>query len=151
MNYKTTTITLLLLLLFLFSQTYTDNKIENIKFKGMTISCQTWGYEWATPEMKQSLLELKTMGVNSFAIHPYARIMNDGGIKFTNSLDQEHISVPLKWAKDFDMKVMLKPHLAYWGSNFSWRGDINFNNKMNTLCFLTPSFAVFLHNTGSHS
>jgi len=22
---------------------------------------------------------------------------------------------------------MLKPHLAYWGSKFSWRGDINFN------------------------
>jgi len=127
MNYKTTIVTLLLLILFLNSQIYTDNEIENTKFRGMTISCQTWGYEWATPQMKLSLLELKQLGVNSFAIHPYARIKNDGGIKFTHSLDQEHISVPLRWAKELDMNVMLKPHLAYWGSKFSWRGDINFN------------------------
>src|SRR5210317_1119347 len=129
MTYKTTIQTILLLLIILFSQTYTDNGIENVKFKGMTISCQTWGYEWATPEMKQSLLELKKMGVNSFAIHPYARTQNNGNIKYSGSLEQEHISIPLKWAKELNMKVMLKPHLAYWGSKFSWRGDINFNDE----------------------
>jgi len=129
MNTKTLILSLLLLLILLFSQTYTNSGLENVAIKGMTISCQTWGYEWATPEMKESLLELKKMGVNSFAIHPYARIQNDGKIKFSESLEQEHISVPLKWAKELNMKVMLKPHLAYWGSKFSWRGDINFNNE----------------------
>jgi hypothetical protein len=24
--------------------------------KGMTVSCQTWGYEWATPEMKETMI-----------------------------------------------------------------------------------------------
>ncbi len=129
MNNKTLILSLLLLLILLFSQTYTNSGFENTTIKGMTISCQTWGYEWATPEMKQSLKELKQLGVNSFAIHPYARIRNDGNIKYSNSLEQEHISVPLTWAKELNMKVMLKPHLAYWGSKFSWRGDINFNNE----------------------
>ena len=50
-------------------------------FKGMTISCQTWGYEWATPEMKQSLDDLQNLGVNSFSIHPYARVYENGRIK----------------------------------------------------------------------
>lgn len=117
------------MLFFLISQSIPDNSFENQPLKGMNISCQTWGYEWATPEMKQSLLELKELGVNSFTFHPYARILNNGRIKYSNSLEQEHISVPLIWAKELTMKVMLKPHLAYWGSKFSWRGDINFKTK----------------------
>jgi len=103
-----------------------NNSIETHTFKGMNISCQTWGYEWATPEMKESLYELRDIGLNSFTFHPYARISNNSRIKYSNSLDQEHISVPLNWAKELNMTVMLKPHLAYWGSKFSWRGDINF-------------------------
>jgi hypothetical protein len=120
----------LLLIIIPFSKSLPANSFENHTLKGMNISCQTWGYEWATPEMKQSLLELKELGVNSFTFHPYARILNNGRIKYSNSPEQEHISVPLKWAKELNMKVMLKPHLAYWGSKFSWRGDINF--KTNT-------------------
>jgi len=42
--------------------------------KGMTVSCQTWGYEWATPEMRETMIELKNLGANSISIHPYARI-----------------------------------------------------------------------------
>src|SRR2546428_12372686 len=51
-------------------------------FKGVTVSCQTWGIEWQTPEMAQTLDELKSLGVNSVAIHPYARIENDGHVTF---------------------------------------------------------------------
>jgi hypothetical protein len=36
--------------------------------KGVTVSCQTWGGEWQTPEMAQTLDELKSLGANSFAI-----------------------------------------------------------------------------------
>ena len=50
--------------------------------KGVTVSCQTWGTEWQTPEMAQTLDELQSLGVNSFAIHPYARITNDGAVMF---------------------------------------------------------------------
>jgi hypothetical protein len=97
--------------------------------KGMTISCQTWGNEWATPQMKNTLIELKSLGINWFAIHPYARIRDNGSVSFRNNSDQYHITTPLEWAKELDMKVMLKPHLAYWGSGFSWRGDINFTTS----------------------
>jgi glycosyl hydrolase family 113 len=137
MTNKTSIQTILLLIILLFSQTYTNSEFKKDFIRGMTISCQTWGYEWATPEMKQSLMELKKMGVNSFAIHPYARIQNDGKLKFSKSLEQDHISVPLKWAKELNMKVMLKPHLAYWGSKFSWRGDIKFNNEKEWQLFFT--------------
>src|SRR5450432_3896534 len=55
--------------------------------KGMTVSCQTSGWEWATPEMAKTLDELKSLGVNSFAIHPYAQIENDGHVRFRSDDD----------------------------------------------------------------
>ncbi len=95
-------------------------------FKGVTVSCQTWGGEWQTPEMAATLDELKSLGANSFAIHPYARIMNDGHVRFRVVDNQRHITVPLDWARERGMSVMVVPHIAYWGSKFSWRGEINF-------------------------
>ena len=94
--------------------------------KGMTVSCQTSGWEWATPEMAQTMDELKSLGVNSIAIHPYAEIENDGHVRFRNSDGFRHISVPLDWARERGLSVMLIPHIAYWGSKFLWRGEINF-------------------------
>lgn len=95
-------------------------------FKGVTVSCQTWGVEWQTPEMAQTLDELQSLGANSFAIHPYARITNDGHVTFRTTDDNRHISVPLDWAQERGMSAMVIPHIAYWGSKFKWRGEINF-------------------------
>src|SRR5438128_3012399 len=98
----------------------------------MTVSCQTWGIEWQTPEMAQTLDELKSLGVNSIAIHPYARIENDGHITFreigngAESINYRHIAVPLDWARQRKLSVMLIPHIGYWGSKFTWRGEIAF-------------------------
>jgi hypothetical protein len=94
--------------------------------KGMTVSCQTSGWEWATPEMARTLDELKSLGVNSIAIHPYAQIENDGHVRFRADDNFRHISVPLDWARERDLSVMLIPHIAYWGTKFLWRGEINF-------------------------
>ena len=94
--------------------------------KGVTISCQTSGWEWATPEMAKTLDELKSLGVNSFSIHPYAQIENDGHVRFHADSDHREITVPLDWARERGMSVMLIPHIAYWGSKFLWRGEINF-------------------------
>ena len=94
--------------------------------KGVTVSCQTWGIEWQTPEMAQTLDELKSLGVNAFAIHPYGRIMNDGHLRWRVRDENRHITVPLDWGRERGMTVMLVPHIAYWGSKFSWRGDIYF-------------------------
>ena len=76
--------------------------------------------------MAKTLDELKSLGANSFAIHPYARIMNDGHVRFRVVDNQRHITVPLDWAQERGMSVMVVPHIAYWGSKFSWRGEINF-------------------------
>jgi len=96
--------------------------------KGMTVSCQTWGYEWATPEMKETMIELKSLGANSISIHPYARIFEDGRIRYKKSRQVDHIKIPTSWGKELNIQVMIKPHLAYWGTKFRWRGDIDFEN-----------------------
>ena len=97
--------------------------------KGMTISAQTWGWEWATPEMAQALDELKSLGVNSISIHPYAQIQNDGHVRFRVADDNREVTVPLDWARDRGLSVMLIPHIAYWGSKFLWRGEIKFETN----------------------
>jgi len=97
--------------------------------KGVTVSCQTFGWEWATPEMAQTLDELKSLGVNSIAIHPYAQIQEDGHVRFRSNDNFSYISTPLDWARSRDMSVMLIPHIAYWGTKFLWRGEINFQTK----------------------
>jgi len=94
--------------------------------KGMTVSAQTWGWEWATPEMAQTLDELHSLGVNSIAIHPYARIENDGHVNFRVVDDNRYITQPLDWAHERGLSVMLIPHIFYWGSKFLWRGEIDF-------------------------
>ena len=97
-------------------------------YKGMTISCQTWGIEWQTPEMEAAMDELKSLGVNSIAIHPYAQIREDGQVVIgrRSGASTTHITTPLRWARERGMSAMLIPHIAYWGTKFSWRGDINF-------------------------
>ena len=97
-------------------------------YKGMTVSCQTWGIEWQMPEMEKTLDELKSLGVNSVAIHPYAGIHEDGHVAAGRraGTSTTHITTPLRWARERGMSAMLIPHLAYWGTKFSWRGEINF-------------------------
>src|SRR6476646_9141026 len=94
--------------------------------KGVTVSCQTSGWEWATPQMAATLDELKSLGVNSIAIHPYAQIQNDGHVRFRPGDSTRYISKPIDWARERGLSVMLIPHIAYWGTKFLWRGDINF-------------------------
>jgi len=97
-------------------------------YKGMTVSCQTWGIEWQMPEMEATLDELKSLGVNSIAIHPYAQIREDGHVAAgrRSGASTTHITTPLRWAHERGMAAMVIPHIAYWGTKFSWRGEINF-------------------------
>jgi hypothetical protein len=97
-------------------------------YKGMTISCQTWGIEWQMPEMEATLDELKSLGVNSIAIHPYAQIRENGEVvtRRRAGASTTHITTPLRWARERGMSAMLIPHIAYWGTKFTWRGEINF-------------------------
>src|SRR2546430_13783591 len=87
-------------------------------YKGMTVSCQTWGIEWQMPEMETTLDELKSLGVNSVAIHPYAQIREDGHVVSgrRSGASTTHITTPLQWAHQRGLSVMLIPHIAYWGT-----------------------------------
>ncbi len=116
----------LLLSILWFLRVYPMNAAEHPFFKGMTVSAQTWGIEWETPEMAQSLDEFKSLGVNSIAIHPYAQVHNDGHVTFRVIDNDRYITVPLDWARKRGLSVMLIPHIAYWGTKFLWRGEINF-------------------------
>lgn len=99
--------------------------------RGMTVSCPTWGWEWGSDAMVSTLDVLQEHGVNWVSIHPYARIRNDGTVAWRD-LDPEApppwIARPIHEAHARGMKVMIKPHLAYWGSRFSWRGEIAFSD-----------------------
>src|SRR3954466_9936012 len=96
-------------------------------YKGMIVSCQTWGIEWQMPEMERTIDELKSLGVNSIAIHPYAQIREDGHVISgrRSGASTTHITTPLRWARERGMSAMLIPHIAYWGTKFSSRGEIN--------------------------
>ena len=100
--------------------------------RGMTVSCQTWGWEWGTDEMVQEMRELKTLGVNWIAIHPYAGIRSDGSVVMHRRWygdDNKWLTRPIAEAHRLGLKIMIKPHLAYWGSPFRWRGDITFETE----------------------
>lgn len=94
--------------------------------RGMTVSCQTWGIEWGTPEFGLCLDRLKALGVTHVAIHPYAQIGEDGSVRFRAPDQQSHLLRAMAMAKERGVSLMMIPHLAYWGTKFKWRGEIWF-------------------------
>jgi hypothetical protein len=99
--------------------------------RGMTVSCPTWGWEWGSDEMVATLDVLRGDGVNWVAIHPYASIGADGSVRWRQAADDPAwLTRPIAEAHARGMKVMVVPHLAYWGSPFSWRGAIRFDDPV---------------------
>ena len=97
--------------------------------RGMTISCQTWGWEWGSDGFGAELDDLARMGVNWVAIHPYAAIRADGTVesrRLASGEAPEWITRPIREAHARGMSILVIPHLAYWGSPFRWRGAIEF-------------------------
>ena len=94
---------------------------------GMTISCQTWGWEWGSDGFADELGDLSRLGVNWVAIHPYAAIRADGRVEPFRGLrgagpgfDPDHppewITRPIREAHARGLSILVIPHLAYWGS-----------------------------------
>lgn len=98
--------------------------------QGMIVSCYGWGAAWGTDDMVRTLGELKELGVNWVAIHPYAGIRADGSVvKWKQAYaDMGWLTRPIAEAHRLGLKIMIKPHLAYWGSPFTWRGAIAFDS-----------------------
>ena len=101
--------------------------------RGMTISCQSWGWEWGSDGFGRELDDLKALGVNWVSIHPYASIRPDGTVgsrRFDADHPPEWILRPIREAHARGMSILVIPHLAYWGSPWSWRGEIDFDDPV---------------------
>lgn len=113
---------------------------------GMTISCQTWGWEWGTDGFARELDTLAALGVNWVAIHPYARIRADGGVE-ARALEgegtPEWITRPIREAHARGLSILVIPHIAYWGSPWSWRGAIEFGSDADRARFF-ETYGAFL-------
>lgn len=98
--------------------------------RGVVVSCYRWGPgEWDGPMMRPLLDELQTLGVTAVQVHPYARIARDGTVSYRPGPVTPATLLPNQWARERGMTTFLKPHLAYWGSGFKWRGTISFNEE----------------------
>ena len=109
----------------------TDAAEDHERIRGVTISCQTWGWEWGQDAFADELAELAALGTNWVAIHPYAGVRGDGSVRPSGgALDPEDpppwLRRPIEAAAAHRMAFFVKPHLAYWGSPFEWRGEIHF-------------------------
>ena len=88
---------------------------------------QDWGHDVMVPTVR----DIKTLGANWIATHPYGSISTDGSVgrrRFDGAVPG-HWTRPIEEAHALGLKVCIKPHLAYWGSGFSWRGDIAFDSE----------------------
>ena len=96
---------------------------------GMTVSCQTSGREWASDAFGPELERLESLGVNWVSIHPYARIAADGTVswrEFDPASGPAHVVRLIREAHARGLAIFVTPHLAYWGSPFRSRGEIDF-------------------------
>lgn len=97
----------------------------------MTISCQTWGWEWGSDGFGKELDDLSRLGVNWVAIHPYGSIRADGTVgsrRLDSEPAPEWILRPIREAHARGISILVIPHLAYWGSPWDWRGAIEFED-----------------------
>ena len=129
------TLLLVFPVLFLLGAGGVHNGDPHSEVRGMTISCHGSGMAWGSDAMVATMAELKGMGVNWVAIHPYGGIRQDGTVsggergRRSRMYDEARwLTRPIEEAHRLGLKIMIKPHIAYWGSGFSWRGEIDFDS-----------------------
>ena len=101
------------------------------KVRGITISTHGSGQDWGTAVIVPTIRRIRETGAGWIATHPYARIGADGSVRF-RAFDPDdapaYLTRPIREAHEQGLKAMIKPHLAYWGTPFGWRGDITFDH-----------------------
>jgi sugar phosphate isomerase/epimerase len=99
---------------------------------GITISTHTDGRDWASSRrMRPTMERIRELGAGWVAIHPYAGVRGDGSLYFAETdpaSPPAHVVRPIRLAHELGLKILVKPHLAYWGSPFRWRGEIEFDS-----------------------
>jgi len=99
--------------------------------RGITLSTHGGGRDWGTDEIIPTLRGIRDVGSNWVATHPYSGIRTDGTVrvwKLDSDDPPEYLVRPIREAHALGLKIMIKPHLAYWGTPFSWRGEIEFDS-----------------------
>lgn len=99
---------------------------------GITVSTHTSNRGWDTEELGATFGDIAAVGANWVAIHPYARISDDGEVRFRPFLEDAppgYLRRPIDEAHRLGLDILIKPHLAYWGSSFDWRGEIEFDSE----------------------
>ena len=99
--------------------------------QGVTISTHRSGQDWGTDNIVPTMEQIRDVGAEWVAIHPYAGIRRDGKVRSRIDPDNppEYVTRPIREAHALGLKIMVKPHIAYWGSGWSWRGEIEFEEK----------------------
>ena len=104
---------------------------SDAEVRGITISTHGIGRDWGSDAIVPTLEDIRAVGANWVAIHPYANIDADGSLRWSK-IDPEnppaHIIRPILEAHRLGLSICIKPHIAYWRSPFSWRGEITFQN-----------------------
>ena len=106
--------------------------------RGITISTHRSGQDWAIDAIVDTMTAIKQVGATWACTHPYAGIARDGTVSFGRwrrwRHDGEGDGGALHWTRPVaeahaqGLKILIKPHLAYWG-RFSWRGEIEFDTE----------------------
>lgn len=117
------------------------------KIRGVIVSTHTSGHEWGSDAMGPTLDELRGVGAAWVAIHPYARIEDDGTVSF-RAIDPAAppaaLARPIREAHARGMSIAVMPHLAHWGSRFSWRGAIGFGDDPDGWQRFFTSYAAWI-------
>lgn len=99
--------------------------------RGIMLSTHMDGRDWAWDGAAAAFDRIRSLGGNWVAIHPYASIRADGSVRFA-PIDPDdppaHLVRPIAEAHRRGLRIMIVPHLAYWGSPFRWRGEIGFED-----------------------
>ena len=100
--------------------------------RGITLSTHRDGSDWGWDSIQPTLDRIQQIGANWVAIHPYAWIADDGSVRF-RGIDPQRppaaLARPIQEAHERGLKILIKPHIGYWGSSFSWRGEIAFETQ----------------------
>jgi hypothetical protein len=115
----------------LVQTTITHDPVTEPKIHGVIISTHLDGRDWGWDTIVPTLRAIQDVGAGWVSTHPYASIRADGTVRwreFSPDDPPEWLVRPIHEAHALGMKVMIKPHLAYWGSPFAWRGEIDFDS-----------------------
>jgi hypothetical protein len=100
--------------------------------RGITISTHGSGRDWGTDRIVAAFKAVKAVGATWVCLHPYGWIRRDGTVSYREFPDEKppaHLVRPIKEARALGLKILVKPHIGYWGSGWRWRGDIAFKTE----------------------